>query len=99
MNALRTKLEKAVKDQGDRPTCVAFAVTALHEHCISLGIAQTQLDLSEEFLYFGCKQRDSLSTTSGTTLVAASKVLRLDGQCKEELHPYQRNNTLLVVPS
>jgi C1A family cysteine protease len=100
MNALRRKLEKAVKDQGERPTCVAFAVTTLHEHLISTAAqAQAEIDLSEEFLYFRCKQRDGLLNSGGTTLRAASESLRLDGQCREDLHPYQRVNKLLSVPS
>ncbi len=77
---------------------MAFAVTALHEHCNGTSI-QTQIDLSEEFLYFRCKQRDGLPVSGGTKLTAASDALRLDGQCREELHPYQRIGKLLAVPS
>jgi C1A family cysteine protease len=100
MNSLRKQLENAVKDQGDRPTCVAFAVTTLHEHYVATnGQAPAQVNLSQEFLYFRCKQRDGLSTSDGTTLSAASESLRLDGQCREDLHPYQPTSKLLVVPS
>jgi len=82
-----------VRDQHDRPTCVAFAVTALHEHLhlVRTGLDKTvDLDLSEEFLYYHCKQRDGLGVKStGTTISAASGSLAKQGQSLEALCPYQ----------
>jgi Papain family cysteine protease len=92
-----------VKDQGERPTCVAFAVSAFHEHWIeirTMGKSQIDLDLSEEFLFYGCKQRDGLSISAdGTTVRAASDCLLTNGQCIEHLHPYQSRGRLLLTPS
>jgi C1A family cysteine protease len=99
----RQHLIKRVKDQGERPTCVAFAVSALHEYWIDICCASKagiEVDLSEEFLFYGCKMRDGLKgTRSGTTLVAASASLVSDGQCLEQLHPYQQKSSLVSVPT
>jgi hypothetical protein len=100
---IRQHFSKRVKDQGERPTCVAFAVSALHEYWVDIccaSKASIELDLSEEFLFYGCKMRDGLKGTgSGTTLVAASESLVSDGQCLEQLHPYRQKSPLLSVPS
>ena len=85
--------QSVVKNQHDRPTCVAFAVTALHEHAfdVLMGLKRTaEVDLSEEFLYYHCKQRDGLGANSnGTTMSAASASLGTEGQSLETLCPYQ----------
>ena len=82
-----------VKNQHDRPTCVAFAVTALHEHAYDVlngAKARAEIDLSEEYLYYHCKKRDGLNHNSaGTTIVAASASLTTDGHALETLCPYQ----------
>jgi Papain family cysteine protease len=82
-----------IKNQYDRPTCVPFAVTGLHEHANDVlnGPKKTaEIDLSEEFLYYHCKQRDGLGPNStGTTMSAASASLATDGQSLESLCPYQ----------
>ena len=73
-----------VRDQGPfRGTCLAFAVTATHEH----GRAQPPGPLSVETLYWGAKQNDGL-LGQGTTFEAAGAALRSWGQPKEELWPY-----------
>jgi C1A family cysteine protease len=103
MATVKHFFEDRVKDQGDRPTCVAFAVSAFHEHWLeirSAGKAEIELDLSEEFLFYGCKRRDSLSVKAdGTTVRAASDWLLTDGQCIELLHPYRTTGFLLPTPS
>src|SRR6266404_7343035 len=102
MGSVRQQLAGRVKDQGDRPTCVAFAVSSLHEYWRDVSNGQQdaiQLDLSEEFLYYGCKQRDGLRGSTGTTIDAASLWLRLKGQCLETLHPYQVSSGTLQKPS
>jgi len=85
--------QSVVKNQHDRPTCVAFAVTALHEHAYDVlkGLKKTaEVDLSEEFLHYHCKQRDGLGANStGTTVSAACASLGTDGQSLETLCPYQ----------
>lgn len=88
--------QSCVKSQLDRPTCVAFATTAFHEHQIEVCGAKKEicnLDLSEEFLYYFCKETDGRRTFAGTTMVAASAVLKTHGQCAEHLLPY---NTISI---
>lgn len=84
--------QSAVKHQYDRPTCVAFAVTAYHEyaHDVLKGLKKaSEIDLSEEFLYYHCKQLDGLGPSStGTTISAASASLAANGQSLETLCPY-----------
>ena len=75
--------QSSVKNQYDRPTCVAFAATALHEYTRQAlnGPGQTsEIDLSEEFLHYHCKKRDNLPPNSvGTTLTAAAFSLAVEG--------------------
>lgn len=82
-----------VKHQYDRPTCVAFAVTALHEYAVDSvkgGKAICDIDLSEEFLFHHCKRLDGLGAqVTGTTVVAAAAALRDEGQPLEVLCPYR----------
>lgn len=89
------------KNQLDRPTCVAFAVTALHEYecdCTSGGKIIASLDLSEEFLYHHSKAMDGLpKSVSGTTIEAAAASLRDYGQSLESLCPY-RTGTMSASP-
>src|SRR5690349_16479162 len=100
--AIRELFRNRIKDQGDRHTCVAFAVSALHELWCEVFCAHKSgilLDLSEEFLFYGCKQRDGIAKGNGTTVEAAAKWLAKEGQCREELQPYRLNSPLLAVPS
>lgn len=75
----------AVRDQGTRGTCVAFAVTAAHEHArLSRGAGAL---LGVEMLFWGCKQADA-DPDDGTTFAAASTALAADAQSTEALWPY-----------
>jgi Papain family cysteine protease len=80
-----------VRDQGARGTCLAFAVSAAHEHCRSRGNA-----LSPEYLYWAAKRRDGSPAADGTTIDAAVAALRDDGQPLESIWPYDPHR---VVPS
>ncbi|MGO9254893.1 MAG: C1 family peptidase [Bryobacteraceae bacterium] len=99
-------LQTPIRHQYDRPTCVAFAVTAFHEYvrdCSKSGKQIPDLDLSEEFLFHHCKQLDRLPTTkSGTTLEAAAAALRHAGQALEILCPYRTGTAsrspLVLIP-
>ena len=73
-------------DQGRRGTCVAFAVTAIHERDRTVGDAMPE-DLAEEMLFWGAKQIDG-DTTSGTRFSSVDAALRRWGQPAEELWPY-----------
>jgi hypothetical protein len=99
---LLRRFQSRAKDQGDRPTCVAFAVSAFHEFWCDCHLGKqdkVDIDLSEEFLHFCSKQRDGLSKGKGTTISAACEALGNEGQCLEVLHPYQRSSAFPVVPS
>jgi C1A family cysteine protease len=78
---------RAVGDQGRRGTCVAFATTAAHEHRRGTGHDGMPEDLSEETLYWGCKQLDGLPAP-GTSMSAADLALQRWGQPAETLWPY-----------
>jgi C1A family cysteine protease len=75
-----------VRDQGDRPTCLAFAATCGHEDKRQV---ETRLveRLSEEALYWGCKELD-VDGEGGTTFESASVSLERWGQPLEESWPY-----------
>lgn len=75
-----------VRDQGERGTCLAFAVTAAHEVARAhvMGIVE---DLAEETLYWGCKQIDG-DTDDGTYLDSTVVALRQWGQPTESHWPY-----------
>jgi C1A family cysteine protease len=79
---------QAVRDQGRRGTCVAFAVTAGHEHARFNTTALTK-DLSEEALYYQCKQIDG-DTTSGTSFDSAVEALDMVGQPLAAKWPYNK---------
>ena len=75
-----------IRDQGQRGTCVAFAVTSAHEYERSGGgIAAEQL--SEEALYWGCKVVDG-NWRKGTQFASASAALSTTGQPLEAVWPY-----------
>jgi C1A family cysteine protease len=77
-----------VRDQGQRGTCLAFAVTAAHEVERSGGSPPSPPeDLSEEALYWGCKRTDG-NWTAGTTFLSASTALGRWGQPLEADWPY-----------
>ena len=63
---------------------MAFAATAAHEQR-----RQFAEDLSEEFLYWACKQRDGFPSSAGTTVAAAFASLVDPGQAIELIWPYR----------
>lgn len=71
-----------VRDQQNDSTCVAFALTALHEHGRSGG------DLSEQMLFDTAKVLDGTPASAGTTLHHGSTALEVWGQCEEHEWPY-----------
>lgn len=72
-----------IRDQGRRGTCVAFACAAVREFLT--GIADE--DLSEQFLYWACKEHDGYPGV-GTWLHVGIDRLLEDGICPEETWPY-----------
>lgn len=75
-----------VRDQGMRGTCLAFALTAAHE-LARAGGQHVSEDLSEEALYWGCKQIDG-DMAAGSEWASAAAALERWGQPPEQLWPY-----------
>jgi len=71
------------RDQLQRPTCLAFAVSDAHA-----GIRGGWLPLSCEYLYFCAIQRAGRSPDSGATLDSALTAMAKDGQPAETAWPY-----------
>ncbi len=71
-----------IKDQGDRPTCAVFAVTAGHEW-----LCDDLPDLSEEFALWAAKARDGLGGEA-TTTAATLAGLADEGHALEVDWPY-----------
>lgn len=74
--------QTAIKDQGPRPTCVPFAVTAGHEW-----LCEDSPNLSEEFALWAAKARDGISGEA-TTMEAALTGIVSAGQARETDWPY-----------
>ena len=85
----------APRNQGNRGTCVAFASTAFLEFKLGGSRPQTTA-LSEQFVYWACKQNDKLPTVSGTYLRVARKVLASLGACHASTWTYE---TLPIGPT
>jgi hypothetical protein len=80
---LRDQLE-LVRDQGRRPTCLAFAASAVHR-----AAHQHASQLSPEWLYYHAINRDGLRPDQGSTIEATCAVVVDDGQPDEAFWPYQ----------
>jgi len=76
-----------VRDQGERGTCVAFASVALREFLLP-----QPDDLSEQFVYWACKELDGLPD-SGTYIHTAMTVFAQYGACPEAVWPYNPPQT------
>lgn len=85
---LRARLGPA-RDQGPRPTCLAFAASDLHA-----AVRQGWTPLSCEAVFFRAQRRSGRPASVGATLPALLDALRLDGQPAEIDWPY-----LAVTPA
>ena len=75
-----------IRNQGGRGACVSFACTAVREYL--MGVPQSnQSDLSEQFLYWDCKNVDMLPG-AGTFIRVGMNRLELDGIPNEVDWPY-----------
>lgn len=79
---LRIDLGEA-RDQGKRPTCLAFALSEIHQANQNL-----QILLSPESLHYAGTQRVKKSLDIGLTVQEASTALDQDGQTTEASWPY-----------
>ncbi len=85
-----------IRNQGARGTCVAFAAAAVREF---LEIQQRKrlgqkpspktIDLSEQFIYWWCKEKDGLPTVSGTYPHLGMECLLEAGAPREKTWPYR----------
>jgi hypothetical protein len=80
---LRTRFGPA-RDQGARPTCLAFATSDAH----AATIGQPWTELCCEYLFYHAKQRDGTPAHQGTTIPAIRAALEYDGQPIETDWPY-----------
>lgn len=73
------------RDQGQRPTCIAFAASDVH----ALSRVQPFEPLSVEYLYYHAVQRSQPpDPDAGVTLCALRSALKDDGQPLESAWPY-----------
>lgn len=80
---LRSQLEP-VRDQGRRPTCLAFAASTVHREAHG-----HSNELCPEWLYYYATRRDGLRPDQGSTIEATSTVIPNEGQPDEVFWPYQ----------
>ncbi|VVB42668.1 Peptidase C1 [Beijerinckiaceae bacterium RH AL1] len=71
------------RDQGSRPTCLAFAASDTHA-----GARPDWEPLSCEFVFFRAQKRAKRPPATGATLTHTLEALRLDGQPQEAGWPY-----------
>ena len=72
-----------VRDQGRRPTCLAFAVSDSHS-----AVRNELTHLSCEFIFFHAQRRAGRPPTTGALLGPMLQALREDGQPEEVAWPY-----------
>jgi hypothetical protein len=78
-----------IRNQASRGTCVSFTLTGLNEYILRRrGLVR---DLSEQHLYFETKLIDGAPSACGTWQQKATQVLKLRGQCREAMWPYNPN--------
>lgn len=75
-----------IRNQENRGTCVAHAVVAALEYWLYANGAYQ--DMSEQFLYWNCKNNDGSPTLPGTWIRIAAPLVQRDGVCPETVWPY-----------
>lgn len=76
-----------IKNQGERGTCVAFGVGSMLEYIYNENTSEN-IELSEQFLYWGAKQRDGIKNSDGTYLWAAINTANEIGDCLAKYWKY-----------
>ncbi len=79
---IRTRLP-AARDQGARPTCLAFAFSDAH-----LAVDGISDLLSAEFLHFQAARRSATGLNTAVSVAKMQEALRIDGQPLEAECPY-----------
>ena len=72
-----------VRDQGQRPTCLAFAASDLHA-----AVRGAWFPLSCEYIFYHAQQRSKRKPTEGATLSSILDAMRDDGQPHETSWAY-----------
>lgn len=89
----------AARDQGCRPTCLAFAASDAHAHARGY----PKVELSTEYAFFhAAKRMSGLSSGQGVTMAAMLDALQVEGQPEEQHYLYAslpRASTLPAPPS
>lgn len=99
-NVNHSKLMPPIRNQGGRGTCVAFAITAVHEFYRKM--SGSPQDFSEQFLYCETKLIDGAPKDCGTWQTKAAQVLQSIGECRENVwqyNPYPPCNNNGVEPT
>ena len=77
------------RDQGQRPTCVAFASVALLEYHL-YGASPKTKHHSEQFVYWASKDRDGIPNVDGTYVRTGRNVLKSQGACLDKTWRYSK---------
>jgi hypothetical protein len=77
-----------LRDQGERGTCVAQAVCALREQLEIMAGSAIAINLSEQYIYWWCKQNDGIPAAHGTYLATGMQCLASTGVPWEAAWPY-----------
>jgi len=77
-----------VRNQGSRGTCVAHAVLAMREQLETAAGSPPDIDLSEQFVYWWCKEHDGIPNVSGTYVSMGMRCLNEAGAPWEDIWPY-----------
>ena len=76
-----------IRNQGQRGTCVAHACVAVREY-LEMAAGASDMDLSEQFVYWWCKEHDGLPAVSGTYTHLGMECLEAVGVPEEQYWPY-----------
>ncbi len=78
-----------IRNQGNRGTCVAHATAAVREFMeVGAGMTASDVNLSEQFIYWWCKEQDNLPNVSGTYPHLGIECLAKLGTVTETQWPY-----------
>ena len=82
-----------LRNQGSRGTCVAHAVIAVREQLEIGAGSPPEMNLSEQYVYWWCKNHDGIPTVSGTYVSMGMRCLNETGAPWEEVWPYDSRET------
>ena len=77
-----------IRNQGGRGTCVAHAALSVREQLERAAGAPAELNLSEQYVYWWCKNHDGIPKSGGTYIAVAMRCLSETGAPLESVWPY-----------